>query len=81
MYPCLDFTGFDFSWLSRMNIYNRCKIFNYIIDSKWEVREEIATNTITYNHFIEFSALDSLKGTHVLIANGQIKNIIKKIFY
>ena len=40
--------------------------------------KEIATNTIAYNRFIEFSTFDSSKGTHVLIVNGQIKEYYKE---
>src|SRR5438105_973154 len=78
LYPRLDFAGPDFSWPSKMNIYDRREIFDYIIDPRWEVGEEIATNTIAYNRFIESRAFDSSKGTHVLIVNGQIKEYYKE---
>jgi hypothetical protein len=74
LYPHLDFTGPNFSWPSKLNIYDRCEIFDYIIDPRWEVEEEMANNTIVYYHFIEARAFDSSKGTHVLIINGQIKD-------
>ncbi|RGB29745.1 hypothetical protein C1646_766228 [Rhizophagus diaphanus] len=72
-----DFTGPNFSWPSRLNIYDRHEIFDYIIDPRWEVGKEMAKNTIAYYHFIEIGAFDSLKGTHVLIINGQIKDYYK----
>src|SRR3954468_7884306 len=78
LYPRLDFAGPNFSWPSRMNIYDRCEILDYIIDPRWEVGEEIATNTIAYNHLIESEAFDSSKGTHVLIVNGQIKEYYER---
>ena len=56
-----------------MNIYDRREIFDYIIDPRWEVGEEIAINTIAYNRLIETKSFDRSKGTHVLIVNGQIK--------
>jgi hypothetical protein len=61
-----------------MNIYDRYEIFDYIIDPRWEVGEEIATNIIAYNRFIESGAFDSSKGTRVLIVNGQIKEYYEK---
>src|SRR4051812_7086881 len=78
LYSHLDFASPDFSWPSKMNIYDRCEILDYIINPRWEVGKEIATNTITYNHLIESRAFDSSKGTHVLIVNGQIKKYYKK---
>src|SRR2546423_1183704 len=78
LYSHLDFTGPDFSWPSRMNIYDCREVFDYIIDPRWEVGEEIATNTIAYNRLIETGGFDRSKGTHVLIVNGQIKEYHEK---
>ncbi|RGB24478.1 hypothetical protein C1646_773055 [Rhizophagus diaphanus] len=72
-----DFAGPNFSWPFKLNIYDRREIFDYIIDPRWEVGEEMANNTIAYYRFIEAGAFDSSKGTHVLIINGQIKDYYK----
>src|SRR4051794_14233579 len=61
-----------------MNIYDRYEILDFITDPRWEVGEEIASNTIAYNRFIESETFDSSKGTHVLIVNGQIKEYYDK---
>ena len=59
-----------------MSLPDRRMVFYYINDpdSDWEdgYGEELATNYIMYRHFMENKMLDSSKGTHVLIINGNI---------
>ncbi|KAF0490782.1 protein kinase subdomain-containing protein pkl/ccin9 [Gigaspora margarita] len=72
------FAGPDFDWPPEFDIQARKLVISYITKpAPWFVKgegEELATNTLAYHRFLKFNELDSSKGSHVLIMNGQIKH-------
>ncbi|CAG8610431.1 11822_t:CDS:2, partial [Ambispora leptoticha] len=67
-----DFVGPNFVWPSTMNIHDHREVFSYVVDPDWEVGEEIATNAIAYRRLLESKNPDASKGTHILLAHGEI---------
>ncbi|KAF0439351.1 protein kinase subdomain-containing protein pkl/ccin9 [Gigaspora margarita] len=77
------FTGPDFDWPPEFDIHARELVISYIIrPDHWFVEgegEELATNTLAYHRLLKSNELDSSKGSHVLIMNGQIRRYGGKI--
>lgn len=63
----------NFEWPVTMKVPECRVIINYLIQYDEEIGKEIATNAIAFRRLYETNKIDSTKGSHVLIVNGEIK--------